>query len=285
MKLRKIAAIIQQSRLQFVPYFLLAVVSSFLLAQNYDLENLLLTSLSLLFGVVYINGMNNTYDANYDKQSVIMKNENPIVTGELSLSEAKIMNFVSALLSVIIGYFVGYAWLVVVFIGIGLQMLYDFRPFRVKDSPFAIFFPPLGATLLFLFSYINSTVSLNIPPLVVMVGLFQFINGITLIRHIPDYESDKSMNVNTFTSRYGVNSTKIMELTISICTFISFILTIVLSSLSFLGLPIIIITTLLKISLLMKSEQMLSNPVTWKKFVLTIYLSLASMNISIFGSI
>ena len=58
-----------------------------------------------------------------------MKTQNPIVTGDLSLREAKTLNLALPVMSIIVAAFVGQYWIGLPLITIILVILYDIKPF------------------------------------------------------------------------------------------------------------------------------------------------------------
>lgn len=288
--LTKLFAILKQCRVSFLPFPLLAISAAFLMASNQSLTSLLYTSLSFTFLHIFMCSMNHTYDVKYDAASVIMKQLNPIVTKELTLAEAKIINIFSATLAILTSVFVGTYWLYLIIIGLLLVIVYDLEPVRLKDRTVGLFIPPFASSLPFLFGYLTATQSTIVPLQIIVVFIFFYLLGVTSIRHIPDYEMDIQMNVHNFTSTYGITATKYLEMLVGILALCIFMLGIYLNILSIIGLPILLLTTLFKANLLIRSRiGVLQLPKTWTRFAqilvinsIALVLSVIPINIALF---
>lgn len=279
----RVSAIVSQSRLQYVPLPLLAIISGFILSKNYNLIQLFFASISFLFIHCFESSVNNTYDAKNDRLSVIMRDKNPIVTGDLTYRDAKIMNFATPLLALIFSVFAGVYWTILIFIIAGLVVLYDMKPFRMKDTPFEILIVPFYATLPFLFSYLNGISNFTFSPLLLFVLVFLFLNLITDLRHIPDYETDLLIGANTFTVTFGVEATRKLETIVSISLLFSLFIAVALGIISMWGLPILVFTTYFKLNILMKQNEGLKDPRVWKRFSQIMIINTGAMVLSIVG--
>ena len=279
----KILAVVKQARLFFSVMGLLAIVSGFILTKNYNLVQLFWASISYIFGAIFSSSVNNTYDVSFDSVSNTMSSQNPIVTRELTFKEAQIMNYITPLLAISTSIFVGPYWTLFILIGIGLEILYDVKPFRLKDRPLGFLIVPFWEAFPFLFIYINTTSSIAFPSSVFLIFIFLYVNLITLVRYVPDFEKDRQMNVQNFTAIYSVEATRILELIISIILPIIFSLAIILNCLSVFGLPILMLTTGLRLSVLMKPNNVLKNPQVWKRFAQAIIINNSALVIGIAG--
>ncbi|MFX1265843.1 MAG: UbiA family prenyltransferase [Promethearchaeota archaeon] len=277
----KIAAVIGQCRFFVLPLGFLAIMSGHILAENYSLVLLFWTSLSFVFVHIFMASVNNTYDVKFDRVSIIMSNTNPIVSGELTLQEAKIINLTTLLLALITSVFAGFYWIVLIIIGIGLVMIYDLQPVRMKDRPLGILIPPLYLALPFLFSYVNATSSFTFPPSFFLIFLFLFINGVTAVRHIPDLERDVEMDVQNFTTRYKVVATRNLELIVSIVLPAILVVAIMLGLLSIVGFPILLLATIFRVNLLTKPQEALKDPRVWERFAQLMVINSTSILLSI----
>lgn len=259
--------VIKQFRAPFLSLPILTIVSGYVLTKNFNLIQLFWASLSYLFIHFFVVSVNNTYDVPFDTVSKIMSNQNPIVTGELTLQEARMINYITPVLAIMTSFFVGYYWTILILIGLGLVILYDLKPFRLKDRPSGILIVPLYQALPFLFVYMNTTSNLVFPPSVLFSFIFLFLSQITSLRHIPDFEKDVQMNVHNFTSRYSIKATTDLMLLISMILPVVLTVAIILNYLSIFGLPLLVLVTILKISLLLKPINYLKTPQAWGKYV------------------
>lgn len=226
--------------------------------------------------------MNHTYDVKYDASSVIMKQSNPIVTKELTFAEAKIINIFSPTLAILTSVFVGTYWLYLIIIGLLLVIAYDLEPVRLKDRPLGLFIPPFASSLPFLFGYLTATQNTIVPLEITVVFIFFYLLGVTSIRHIPDYEMDLQMNVHNFTSTYGITATKYLEMLVGILSLCIFMLGIYLDILSIIGLPILLLTTLFKVNLLLRSRiDVLQLPKTWTRFAQILVINSSALLLSV----
>jgi 4-hydroxybenzoate polyprenyltransferase len=215
--------------------------------------------------------------------SVIMRSNNPIVTGELTLREAQLMNWITAALAVGTSFFAGISWTGLIVIGIGLVILYDVSPFRFKDRPFGVMIPALYLALPFVFGYVNSSATLSFPPSFLFIVAFLFVNGLTVIRHVPDLDRDREMGVHNFTAHFGVYATQLLELTVSVTLMVVLASAILVGSLSVFGLPLLLVTTVVKIGVLLKSQEAFQNPVVWRRFAQIMVLNSVAILLSITG--
>ena len=283
--MNKLTAIIRQCRFYYATLPLLAIISGFLLANNYTLFQLLLTSLSFTFIHCFESSVNNTYDVKSDKLSVIMRNQNPLATGDLTLQEARIINLVTPSLAILTSLFAGYYWTILIFVIIGLVIIYDLKPLRLKDTPFEIFIVPFYTAFPFLFSYLNATSSITFSPLILFTVLFLFLNLVTDLRHIPDFELDLQRGARTFTVTFGVEATRKLELITSLFTLGSLIVAVFLGFLSVLGLPLLVLTTFFKINILVNHYEALKDPHIWRRFSQAMITNIGAMILSILGTI
>jgi 4-hydroxybenzoate polyprenyltransferase len=255
------------------------------MAENYDLRQLFFSSLSFIFLMIFVSSVNNTNDVVFDKVSRIMKHQNPLVTEELTLQEARIINYTTPFLAIITSLFAGLYWLMLIVIGIGLVMLYDLRPFRFKDRHAGILFPPLATALPFAFGYINSTSGFTFPISTLLVMLFWFLNGLTSFRNIPDVEQDIEMQVRNFTSTFGIEATRYLELIVSMTMLTLFVTSLLLGFWSLIGLPFIVITTLFKLRILTKPSEVLKDALTLKKYAPLMLVNSVAITLGVVGKV
>ncbi|UCH02716.1 MAG: UbiA prenyltransferase family protein [Candidatus Bathyarchaeota archaeon] len=281
----KISAVISQCRFFVLPLGLLAIISSHILAENFNLIQLFWTSLSFIFLHVFMASVNNTYDVDFDNVSVIMSSQNPIVTGDLSLRDATIINLVTPLLAVTTSLYAGFFWIVLTLIGIGLVLIYDLHPFRLKDRPLGVLVPGFYLALPFLFSYLNAASHFIFHPSIPFIFLFLFVNGVTAVRHIPDLESDRKMNVCNFPARYNIEATRILELAVTMTLLSILVVITMLGILSWVGLPVLLLTTIFRLSILLKPQTVLKNPVVWRRFAQVMVVNSTAILLSITGTV
>lgn len=278
--------ILKYSRFAFLPFSLVAIASGQLLAGNFDMIHLFLTSFSFIFLHIFISGSNFLNDVDSDRVSVLMNRQNPILTGDISKKNAKIINFTAPMLAIITSLFAGSYWVLLILIGIGVIYIYDAEPFRLKDTLLlGLFLPPLNAAGPFLFGYINATSSFSIPYVVVLVLVFYYLNGLTAIRHIPDADADRKMKVRTLTTVYGVDATRYFEIIISISTILFFVMLVFFTDLSIVGLPILIISTIVRLNLLIKPATQIKEPAMWLTSPKMMSTNMIAMLVSIVGTV
>jgi 4-hydroxybenzoate polyprenyltransferase len=175
--------------------------------------------------------------------------------------------------------------MILIFSVIGLVTLYDLKPFRLKDTPIEIFIVPFYTALPFLFSYLHATSNITLSPLIVFTFLFLFLNLITDVRHIPDFEHDLRLGASTFTVTFGVEATRKIELIASISTLGCLTAAVILGFLSIIGLPLLLITTYFKMSILLKQHEELRNPEIWKRFSQVMITNAGAILLSIAGTV
>ena len=262
----KFMAIIKQSRLFFLPLPLSAIISSYVLTKNYNLIQLFWSSLSFLFLHIFVTSVNNTYDVDSDKFSNTRSNQNPIVTHDLTIQEAWIINFITSILAIVTSVFAGFYWLLLILIGIGLVVIYDIKPFRMKDKPLGIFIIPLAGALPFLFAYLNTPSNDIYFSSVFFIFTFLYLDLLSAVRLVPDYEKDMQMNVRNFATCYSIKAVQILDLIVTILLPVIFTVAVIFDYLSVLGLPLLLLITGVKFSVLIKPNNVLKNPQVWKRF-------------------
>ena len=281
----KLLSFIRYSRVAFLPFSLIAIASGQLLANNYDWFKLFLTSFSFLFLHVFISGSNFLHDVDSDQVSALMNKQNPILTGEITRMQAKAFNFIAPILAIITSFFAGLYWVLLTLIGIGLVYVYDNEPFRFKDTLTGLFIQPFNAALPFLFSYFNGVDSVIIPITVLLVFIFYYLNGLTAIRHIPDINADRKMKVRNFTAIYGVDATRYLEMVVSVVIIVLFAGIIYFTGLSLIGLPILTISTIVRLNLLIKPAVLIKEPAMWLRSVQMLSINMIAMLTSIVGNV
>jgi len=267
-----------------LPFSLIAIASGQLLANNYEWSKLILTSFSFLFLHIFISGSNFLHDLESDKVSALMKKQNPVLTGEVTVRQARVINVVAPILAIVTSFFSGLYWVFLTLIGIGLVYIYDNEPFRFKDTIAGLFIQPFNSTLPFLFAFFNSVSRFAIPQTVLLVSIFYYLNGLTAIRHIPDIDADQKMNVRNFTVIYGVDATRYLEMVVSVAIIVLFAGIIYFTGLSLIGLPILTISTIVRLNLLIKSAVLIKEPTMWLRSVQMLSINMIAMLTSIIGN-
>jgi len=277
--------VIRQSRLFFHIPPVLSIVSAYVAVKNYNLVQLFSVILSLLLIETFVSSVNNTYDIETDKSSLLMKTQNPIVTGELSLREAQVMNLVLPVLSIAVGVFAGPYWIGLPLIGIVLTVLYDIKPFRFKDRPLGALMPPLSECLPFLFGYAAATSSFVLPPWALCVFAFLYFNGTVVTKFLPDREVDLKLGIRNFSTTYGVEATRRADIGSTILAATILMVGVFLGGLSPIGVPLLLISVALQLRTLAQGAEALKNPAVFRRFASGMIPNSVSMALSVIGSV
>ena len=278
----KLKAFRELTRLQYVPFALMAIYSGYLLANNLDLIQLFFSSISFTFLYTYMSSDNFYNDMKYDKLSV--RTSNPILSGEITVREAQITRTLGAGIALITSYFAGLYWMASVLIGIGIIMLYQSEPFRLKDTPFGTFLIAFQSSIPFLFAYFNGINSFALGLPIILITIFLHINLTTALYHIADMEGDKQLNSKNFTVEYGINATKKLELVITIATITLALFIIMLNYVSLLVIPILVGTTFVKLRIIAQPPEVLKESRTWGKYAPTMVINVIALFVGIFGT-
>ncbi|MFM1792040.1 MAG: hypothetical protein RLZZ252_394 [Bacteroidota bacterium] len=170
------------------------------------------TLIACLLCNIFITGLNQITDIEIDR---INKPTLPIITGELSIKEAKIIVIIALILSLTIAYFndIFLFYLITVIAGIGA--VYSLPPIRLKQRyswaslAIALVRGPLiniGIALHFIriFNYNISIITFPwLLPLTVFITCFSI--GIAWFKDIPDTDGDKQFNVKTLAATFSKN--------------------------------------------------------------------------------
>jgi 4-hydroxybenzoate polyprenyltransferase len=281
--MKKLIAFREFTRLQYVPFALTAIYSGYLLANRLDLLQLFFSSLSFTFLYIYMSSDNFYNDVKYDKVSV--RTHNPILSGEITLLEARLTRIVGAVIAIVTSFFAGWYWMASVLIGIGIIILYQSQRFGLKHTPFGTFLIAFQSSIPFLFAYFNgvNAVALGLP--IMLITIFLQINLTTALYHIADMEGDKQVNSKNFTVQYGVNATKKLEVTITLLTITLALVIVALNYVSFLMLPIVFVTTLFKLRIITQPLAVLKDPLTWGKYAPTMVINVIALFVGTVGTI
>jgi len=80
-------AIIRQARFYFIIPSIFSIVCAYVFAGNYNPTQLFLVTTSFILVWVFMSSVNNTYDVATDNISRLMRDKNPVATGELTMRE------------------------------------------------------------------------------------------------------------------------------------------------------------------------------------------------------
>lgn len=276
---------IRQFRFFFAISPIFAILSSFIAVGNYDLKELFSVTLSFILGWGFMSSLNNTYDCKTDKDSQLMKTQNPLVTGELSYREAHFMNLVLPVLSIVVGFFAGPYWIGLPVTGMVLAALYDLEPLRAKDRPLGFLIAPLSQCLPFIFSYAAATSSFALPLWTLCVSAFLYFNGVVVTRFLPDRELDLRLGIHNFSTTYGAEATRRVDMASTVLTATLLMIGVFVGGLSIIGLPFLLISVALQLRTLAQGTEALKNPAVFRKFALGMIPNAASMTLSVIGLI
>jgi 4-hydroxybenzoate polyprenyltransferase len=277
-------AVIRQVRFFFAVAPTLAIPSAFVAVRNYNLAQLFSVVLSFLLIWSFMSSVNNTYDIETDRGSQLMKTQNPIVTGELSLREAQAINLVLPVLSIVVGVFAGPYWIGLPLIAIILVVLYDIKPFRLKDRALGFLIAPLSQCLPFLFSYATAISGFALPTWVLFVFAFLYFNGVVVTRFLPDMELDLRLGIHNFSATYGAEATRMVDIVSTVLAAATLMVGMFLGGLSLIGVPLLLLSIALQLRVLAQGADALKNPAVFRMFALGMIPNSVSMTLSVVGS-
>ena len=273
----KTMAVIRHFRFHYHIPAVLSIVSAFIATMNYDLGKLFVIILSLLLTLSFVSSVNNTYDVETDQSSLLMSNQNPIVTGELSLPEAKIINLSLPFLATAVGAFAGPYWIGLPIIGVTLVMIYDVKPFRAKDRLAGSVISPLCECLPFLFGYAAANSSFTFPPWTLCVCAFLYFNSTVLTRHLPDREVDLKLGIRNFSAVYGAEAARRVDMLSTIIAAIMLGAGLLWGGFSLMGIPLLLVSVSFQLRTLMQGADALRNPKNYMRFALGMIPNSVSM--------
>jgi homogentisate phytyltransferase/homogentisate geranylgeranyltransferase len=194
---------------------------------EFYLNILIPTVIACLLCNIFITGLNQITDIEIDK---INKPKLPIITGELTPIEAKIIVIIAIIGSLYIAYF-HYIFLfyLIAIIGV-IGAIYSLPPIRLKQRyswaslAIALVRGPLiniGIAIHFI-GIFNQTISfITFPwllPLTVFITCFSI--GIAWFKDIPDTDGDKQFNVKTLAATFSKNKALKMGTNLIIGTYV-----------------------------------------------------------------
>lgn len=209
-----------------------------------------------------------------------MKTENSIVTGSLSFRGAQIMNLILAITSVVVGVFAGPYWTGLPIVAIILVVLYDLKPFRLKDRPLGFLVAPIQQSLPFLFSYAAATSSFALSLWNLSVFTFLYFNGVLVARYLPDMEFDLKLGIRNFSTAYGAEATRRFEIAAMALKATIYMVGVVLGVLSPIGLPLLLVSVTLQARVLALGVEALKNPINFRRFAIASIPNTASIALS-----
>jgi 4-hydroxybenzoate polyprenyltransferase len=271
----KLTAFRELTRLQYVPFALMGIYSGYLLADNLNLIQLFFSSIFFVFLYVYLSSDNFYNDMEYDQVSV--RTQNPILNGDITVNEAQITRKLGAGIAIMTSYFAGLYWMLSVLIGIGMVILYQSKPFRLKHTPIGTFLIAFQSSIPFMFAYFNGINGFTLGLPIILITIFLHVNTTTALYHIADMEGDAQMNSNNFTVQYGVNATRALELLLTIASLTLAIVTIMLNYASLIVIPILIGTTFVKVRIIAQPLEVLKDPHTWGKYAPAMVLNIIAL--------
>jgi 4-hydroxybenzoate polyprenyltransferase len=261
-------AIIRQARFFFMVPAIFALVSAYIFAGNYSPTQLLPVITSFVLVWIFTSSVNNTYDITTDNTSRLMRNQNPVATGELTMREVQTMHLILPVLSIAIGALAGPYWIGLPILAIALVLLYDIRPFRLKDRPFGFLIAPLCQSLPLLFAYAAATSSFALPLRGLLTFAFLYCNGFLIARYLPDTDLDVKLGIHNFSATYGAEATRRFEiLGVTIKSLIQ-VGGILLGLFSPLGMLLFLPSAALQLSILAKGSEALKDPANFRRFAL-----------------
>eukprot|EP00929_Paragymnodinium_shiwhaense_P098407 TRINITY_DN59884_c0_g1_i1.p1 TRINITY_DN59884_c0_g1~~TRINITY_DN59884_c0_g1_i1.p1 ORF type:complete len:458 (+),score=84.90 TRINITY_DN59884_c0_g1_i1:76-1374(+) len=181
--------------------------------------------LALLCGNGYIVGINQIYDVSID---VINKPFLPVAAKEISTGQAWVLCAVMAVLGSFLslklfGGLIGGLYCFGLFLG----TIYSVPPLRLKQSAVAaaLIIATVRGVLLNFGVYYASRNALGVPfswsPPTIFMTIFGTIFAllIAVTKDLPDTEGDKQNNIETFSTRYGVDKVALAASTVLACNY------------------------------------------------------------------
>lgn len=195
--------------------------------------NFIFTLISCLGCNLYITGINQIYDIEIDK---INKPNLPLITGELSLLEAKKIVLLGLLTSLGFAFFqsIYFGGLITFIAGIGT--LYSIPQVRLKKYHFwaatciaLVRGPLVNIGIYFHFYHTEYGFPIRIKPEIVLLTMVitAFSVGIAWFKDIPDTEGDKKFKINTLSVKLSKKKALVLGISLVsiayfICIFFAF---------------------------------------------------------------
>jgi 4-hydroxybenzoate polyprenyltransferase len=261
-------AIIRQGRFYFIVPSIFSIVCAYVFAGNYNPTQLFLVTTSFILVWVFMSSVNNTYDINTDNISRLMRDQNPVATGELTMREVNTMHIILPVLSTAIGVLAGPYWIGLPIIAVVLVLLYDVRPFRLKDRPFGFLIAPLAHCLPLPFAYAAATSSFALPSRGLLVFAFLYCNAFLVARYLPDIDLDLRLGIRNFSASYGVETTRRVEIVGVTLKSLIQVGGVLLGWFSPLGMLLFLPSIALQLSVLAKGAEALRDPVNFRRYAL-----------------
>ncbi len=209
-----------------VPIF----VSSFIMIASFfqnkisdDLFNLFLTtivpaSFSLAILNAASNALNQATDVKVDK---ISKPYRPIVRGDISLKEAKIVSVILYIIALLLSFTINFTFTIIVFLIAVFTVTYSLPP-RLKDKLFLnqiwIAVPRGFFGILASWSVFGNPIEKL--PLTIGFIVMTFLIGGSITKDIIDSEADKKTGTITLINTYGIKKAALMALPFMVLPFV-----------------------------------------------------------------
>lgn len=236
-------------------------ILGFVIARNFDPMLITFVCASLTFGHFFVNSVNDLYDLDTDTVHEVKRVENPIVHGELTMMQGKILTVSFPIIALLLAIPTNIVWFIMILICIFLGWSYSMKPFRTRAKPLGFFFnESVGAVIQFLLAYISASFNSGVilPWWIWVFGLFVLgANGIMVSKDIPDVESDRHAGMRNFTQAYGIEVTRWFVIVMASIALVSGLVLAIIRMISLIGLVLIILATILAITTMMKPAEKL----------------------------
>lgn len=190
-----------------------SITTLYLMTCPYDerMDHLPLLCLSLVTGIccnIFIVGINQIADIDIDK---INKPRLPIASGDLTIRQAYVLIYVSALICAMCAAYVSFVLLGIVLLSMLIGMAYSLPPFHFKKHhlPAAMAITLVRGMLVnlggfYVFSMqLNGSVHFSDDILMLSLFIIIFTIGIAWFKDLPDMAGDEKHNVRTFALVYS----------------------------------------------------------------------------------
>jgi 4-hydroxybenzoate polyprenyltransferase len=235
----------------------------FVIAKNYNLTLIFFVCISLAFAHFFVNSVNDLYDLDTDIVHEVKKIENPIISGELSMKQGKILTFSFPIIALLLAIPTNIVWFIMIIICIFLGWSYSMKPFRTRSKPLGFFInESLGASIQFIFAYLSASINsgFEFQWWIWMFSLYILgANGIMVCKDIPDVESDKHAGMRNFTQAYGIEVTRWFVIAMAIITQASGLVLTAIHIISLIGFILMVLATVLSITTMMKPAKKLKD--------------------------
>jgi 4-hydroxybenzoate polyprenyltransferase len=235
------------------------IISAFLFAKNFDIVKIILACISGVFLIGFVCSVNHLSDIQTDTLNPVMRHANPLVYKGFSTREVQIISSVLPFLIILLSIPVGMYFIMADLIGFFLTIIYSVKPFRVKDRPWGIFVSnPLTGPVLFIFAYAAATSRFYFPPYIILAFIFFYTTEtITLMKDVPDMDSDAQTGSRNFALTFGANAARKVGVFSCLASLAIFLVLMIFGTISVLGLPLIVLSIIIQMRILMKPIEVL----------------------------